>query len=191
MHQQTVLWIIYSSSFLTVGVLIFGLKIAPIFTISLIASAGAILLFLFSEKWYIHAAAEFENRFWTVVAFLSACAIFFAQDSPLVLATGGRIPIEISWICIAAIAFSVHIYDRNQHRESLIKSANIRRAVHTESSSANVAEIGRLLKGIDNPWISSTFANVFLLPRVLYLEAQILKVFQKASKEELNQVILY
>ena len=189
MKQQTVLLIIYTSAFLLIGFLIYALQAAPWFTALLLVFTAAILLFLGAEKSKIHSAAEFENRFWTIITFAIACVIFFVHDSPLVRATENSLPVAVSWIAVCFLSFAAHFYDRHQHRVSLMRRPDFNRPLRSETPSADIAEIIKFSKELDNPWISSTIANVFLLPRVLYLENQIINVFRKASKDELNKII--
>ena len=42
---------------------------------------------------------------------------------------------------------------------------------------------------IDHTWMSSTFLNLFLLPRVLYIEHQIITIIAEANADELNLII--
>lgn len=192
-RHEIVLIMIYSSSFFIIGLVVFGLKVMPVFSSTWIFAAGAIFMFVFSENESmqtvfkpvfrsLHESAESENRFWTVTSFIAACGLFFARDSPLVSALGDNLSVCISWICVSVLTYAAHIHDRNKKRDDLI----IERRV---PMSPSVIEIERLLQGIDHPWISSTIANIFLLPRALFLEAQIINIFREADNEDLNQVI--
>ena len=189
LKQETVLLILYSVLFFIIGIVVFGLKVAPLFSAILVFAVGAIMIFILSEsenfritkfKW-LHKSAENENRFWIFISFLVSCGLFFASDSPLVYYTGNRIPATVSWLCVMMLTYAAHIHDRNRKRDDLITERSV-------PQSPSVIEIEGLLQGIDNPWISSTIANLFVLPRVLSLESQIIKIFKEADTEDLNKV---
>ena len=188
MKHQNIVLVIYLSSFFTAGVFLYSLKIAPIFTSILLTALAVVLVFLSTESWTIHSAAEFENRFWTLLTFFLGISLFFVSDSPLVVLTNNKIPYEISWLAVLLITFIIHNYDRHRHRVSLTKKSNIKKAPHSESSRTDVAQIMKLMMSIDNPWISSAISNIFLLPRILYFENQIIKIFKNATPIQLNQV---
>lgn len=65
MKHRHVLAILYISTFFTVGLVFYSIKVAPFFTGILLLSICLILLFMAYETLLIHSAAEFENRFWT------------------------------------------------------------------------------------------------------------------------------
>ena len=153
-----------------------------------------------SETYFIHSAAEFENRFWTSIACVLAIAVFFAEDSPLVSVSNGNIPSWVSWFCILLVAFGAHNYDRHLRRAALTRMPSFNKVVQAETSTHGpefntstplVDEIMQNLYGIDNPWISSALTNVFLLPRVLWFESRIISIFRQASTNDLNQIIAH
>ena len=143
------------------------------------------------ESYFIHLAAEFENRFWTFISLVVAIAIFFAEDSPIVTLCENRLPQYVSWSFVTLIVFAVHNYDRSLRRAALTRVPSFRKAAHTESSSAEVVEIMNFLYGIDNPWISTSITSIVILPRVLWLERQIINIFRKATTNNLNQIIAH
>ena len=106
MKQNHVLAIIYLSIFLAVGLVVYSIKLAPIFTGVLLLALGLIVLFMLYETMLIHSAAEFENRFWTGITLVLAISLFFAVDSPLVTLTKNNIPVEVSWLFIIMITFA-------------------------------------------------------------------------------------
>lgn len=143
-----------------------------------------------------HDAAEFENRFWTIMAFLLAYTFVFVSDSPF------RLPsdqIFISWFIVFAITFLAHNYNRHLHRNVLRKVPNvlhIRRVTSLEflpEERNNILEklqsIHKYISFIDNPWISSNILNIFFLPWMLYYESMILNMFAETNKNELNYII--
>ena len=142
-----------------------------------------------SESYFVHLAAETENRFWTFIALVVAVALFFAQDSPIVILVENQLPQYFSWSCVTVIVFSVHNYDRSLRRAALTRVPSFRKAATSESSSAEIGEIMNFLHGIDNPWISSSITSIVMLPRVLWLERQINNIFRMATTNNLNQIV--
>ena len=169
MKHQHVLIAVYSFTILTLLLIGYSVKVAPIFTSVLVTSICTIFLFMASESYFVHLAAETENRFWTFIALVVAVALFFAQDSPIVILVENQLPQYFSWSCVTVIVFSVHNYDRSLRRAALTRVPSFRKAATSESSSAEIGEIMNFLHGIDNPWISSSITSIVMLPRVLWL----------------------
>ena len=189
MKHQHVLIAVYSFTIMTLLLIGYFVKVAPIFTSVLVVSVCTIFLFMASESYFVHLEPETENRFWTFMAFVVAFALFFAQDSPIVILSENQLPQYVSWSLVTIIVFSAHNYDRSLRRAALTRVPSFRKAAHTESSSAEVAEIMNFLHVIDNPWISSSITSIVMLPRVLWLERQINNIFRKATTNNLNQII--
>lgn len=195
MRRATLLLLIAGIIFLLVGLLWFCFHVAPIFTLCILCVVVFSLAFVLTEHWKTHDAAEFENRFWTAIAaaFFSSCV--FAIDSPLKYpaSTTGYV---LAWFTIVCGTFAVHNYDRYLRRQSLSKVPSIKRVQSAEFAAearrkarATTAEIRSLVASIDQPFWSSTFQNLFLLPRVLYVEHQIIQMFKDATSAELNMII--
>ena len=131
-----------------------------------------IILYIFTEQSATHHAAEFENRFWTLMAFNLAVACSFAPDSPVRVDNS-----NLAWCLIILFTFSVHNYDRHLRRLFLQKIPNIKRISsknfpieHRTLAREKIQEIRRLLKSIDLVFFSSALQNLFFLPRVLFIE---------------------
>lgn len=78
----------------------------------------------------------------------------------------------------------------------LSKIPNIRKLPSSEfdvevKATANnkISEIRSLLQYIDQPWMSSTFLNMFFLPSVLFSEHKIISIFSEATSAELNIIL--
>jgi hypothetical protein len=89
-----------------------------------------------------------------------------------------------------------HNYDRHLRRIVLSKVRNIRKLPSSEfdvevkaKANSKISEIRSLLQNIDQPWISSTFLNIFFLPSVLFSEHKIIVIFSEATSAELNIII--
>ena len=170
-----------------------AVQVAPYFTCSLIAICIVTLLYILSEQWITHDAVEFENRFWTFMAFILAVACLCCRDSPLHLF--GHEPVFAS-IIIIIFTFLAHNYDRHLQRVILKKSSNIRRiksadfcAENRSNAQEKVLELRKLLSTIDHTWMSSTFLNIFFLYRVLQVESQIISIITEANSDELNLIV--
>jgi hypothetical protein len=69
------------------GLLFLFWKLAPVLCVCTCAVVSLIILYVKTEGdagWWWHDAQEFENRFWSLCAFLWSSALLFAPDSPLV-----------------------------------------------------------------------------------------------------------
>ena len=170
-----------------------SLKVAPNFAMSILAIVIIVLLYVLSEQWVTHAANEFENRFWSAIAFLVAFVCAFLDDSPLNF--GRYHPVTGTMLCLSA-AFFIHNYDRHIRRGKLMRVKTLKRVEsstvvnHTsEKLHDTLANLNKLQEGIDNFWFSSTFLNIFMLPRVLYIENQIINIFTEVSHHELNYIV--
>jgi hypothetical protein len=125
------------------------------------------------------------------MAFNLAVACSFAPDSPIRLQNT-----SIAWPFIIFFTFSAHNYDRHLRRIFLQQVPNIKRiksstfpVEYRKSAKEKVDELRRLCKCIDLVWVSSALQNLFVLPRVLYIERSIIKVFENTTPDELNIVI--
>lgn len=125
------------------------------------------------------------------MAFNLAVACSFAPDSPVRVDNS-----HLAWCLIILFTFSVHNYDRHLRRLFLQKIPNIKRISsknfpieHRTLAREKIQEIRRLLKSIDLVFFSSALQNLFFLPRVLFIEHNIIKLFENASTEELNLIL--
>ena len=192
MKKSILIFIINISLLLLVIFIGLATQVAPYFTCSLLVLAVVILLFILSEQWMTHDAVEFENRFWTSMAFALAFASLFCPDSPMLLADKPG----FAWIIVIIFTFLAHNYDRHLQRKILTKSTNMRRirsqdfcAEHRSNAQQKVVALRKLLSTIDHTWMSSTFLNFFFLYRVLTVERQIITILSEANADELNLIL--
>jgi hypothetical protein len=218
MKRKTLLTLIVLGVILLFALVWFSFQIVPHFSLSLLTIVLIVLLYVLTEKWSTHAANEFENRFWSLVAFFLTFVCVFVDDSPLNL--GHRSP-QLAWFLVLFLCFLAHNYDRHLRREKLKRVNNLKRisstsllggssssssfstsSISSSSSSSSrcllqerkklhelFAQVNHLLTSIDNIWFSSTFLNFFLLPSVLYSERSIIAIFTEATPEELNYLL--
>jgi hypothetical protein len=190
MRRSTLFIAIAAVLILVVILVIMSLKIAPRFSMALLSLILTVVSFMFTEQSFTHDANEYENRFWTLTALFLAIVVLFIEDSPLYF----QLHNGIKWFAVGSFTFWAHNYDRHVRRFALIKARTMKKVVNAsegcnEANHKVLAEVTRLLSGIDNAWFSSTFQNLFMLPRVLYIESQIVNIFSEASSEELNYVV--
>jgi len=91
--------------------LVYVTQIAPYFAFCSIVLVSIILAFLIAENSFFHSFQEFENRFWTIIAFVGGIVLFFCPDSPLSF-VGNLLPTFMIWSLVIVLGGSVHIYDR-------------------------------------------------------------------------------
>jgi len=193
MKRSTLILLINFSVLALVVLVGLAAQLAPYFTCSVVGICVVTFLFILTEQWFTHDAVEFENRFWTFMAFVLAAICLFCPDSPVKFAEDRP---GLAWTIVVVFSFLVHNYDRHMHRLVLARKANIRRvksadfgAEDRSNAQQKVLEIRRLLSMIDHTWMSSTFLNLFFLPRVLYVERQIISIMSEANNDELNLII--
>lgn len=194
MKKSTIILLVTVGLLLFVSLVVTAVYIAPAFTYSLLGISVLSLLYIFTERWKTHDAAEFENRFWTSIAFILAYTIIFTRDSPL------RLPSDqtgLAWTVVSVFTFLAHNYDRHLRRLVLSRVSNIKRiksadfaSEHRVNAKQKLAELRRLLSSIDLRWISSSFQNMFLLPRVVYIEKKIIAIFADCNSDELNLIMM-
>eukprot|EP01038_Epipyxis_sp_PR26KG_P004474 gene4474-6325_t len=170
------------------------MKYSPIFTFRFFGICGMAFLFILTEQWMTHDAVEFENRFWTFMAFLLSTTCILTCDSPLRFPS--HLPTIYRWFAIIICTFLAHNFDRHLRRLVLLRVPNIKRIQSAEfplqnrlSAHEKVEKLRSLMNQIDLPYISSTFLNIFFLPRVLYVERSIITIFNEANTDELNLIV--
>jgi hypothetical protein len=194
MNKFTMVMLVSILLLVFLGVVVVAVYIAPIFTSSLLGISAMSLSYILTERWKTHDAVEFENRFWSSIAGFLAVACAFTRDSPI------RLPSDqplLSWTIVFVFTFLAHNYERHLRRLNLSKVPNIKRIQSAEFASEHrvnakhkLAELRRLLSSIDQRWLSSTFQNIFLLPRVVYIENKIIAIFAEANTDELNLIMM-
>lgn len=193
MKREALLLLINVVLALAAALVILGFHIFPKFTAYLIILCGLAFLFILTEQWKTHYAAEFENRFWTLMAFLFAQTCLFCDDSPVKMLKGKD---GISWCIVFLFTYLAHIFDRHLRRIQLARSPNIKKiksctfdANNRQNAKSKTQEITDLLCAIDLTWFSSTFLNLFFLSRVLSAEQDIIRALTDANARELNLII--
>lgn len=149
-----------------------------------------------TEKLIFHDAAEFENRFWTLLSFIFAYVLIFVSDSPFRLHLSSSISTIqpktfslslIPWMIVIAFTFLAHNYNRHRHRLSLTKTTTLQHSRDKRKPLPIVFhDLYHCIQSIDNPWIASYVTSIFFLPKILYVEQKILSMFDEASAFDLN-----
>ncbi len=193
MKRSTLLLIIYASVAALIAVVVMSAKVAPLFTISLGAIFFIAFMYILSEQMITHDAVEFENRFWTLMAFCLARTLIFCEDSPLKFPKNHP---YFAWCSLLGFTFLAHNYERHLRRIVLTRVTNIKRMKSADFGAENrtmaqtkIIELRKLITIIDHQWFSSTFLNVFFLPRVLYVEHSIITILSECNSSELNLII--
>lgn len=192
--KQTSVVVVTLAAMAGVSLLLLGcVHSAPKFTACIFLLLVTIFLFMLSEHWFTHNAGEFENRFWTLMAFCFASACLFCRDSPLRFSEDRQ---GIAWCVVCLFAYLCHIYDRDVRRMFLTKQVNMRKqrsadfnVQHRAQAKLKIAELKKYVRGIDQRWMSSALQNIFFLPYVLHAESQIYNILQDANADELNLIL--
>jgi len=180
--------IVKLSPYVSVLVLFFAvfLSYAPVFTLSMLVLLAVVLVFIMTERSKTHDAIEFQNRFWSFWVFLFAWICVFIRDSPLRFSSKYN---GLGWFVVFASAFAAHNLDRYIRRQELKKIPQLPRinsgGFNEEfKSTANkkIAEINVRTAVIDDPYVSSTFQNIFNIFRVMHAEQSIIAIFKEATK---------
>ena len=194
MKRSTFLFLIYASLLSLLGVVVALAAYFPLFMTCIMTIACVSLAYVLTENMWTHDAAEFENRFWTLVAFCLAYAVIFVSDSPLRWETEQS---GFKWFICSLITYIAHNYDRHLRRIVLKKMPNMKRirSVHFEqehriTAKQKLQEIRQALRSIDLPWMSSFVQGIFALPQVIFAERQILGILETASQDELNLIVM-
>jgi len=169
---------------------------APIFCSCIISLLYTLYLFIANETAGIHHAQEFENRFWTVLAVMFSTALFFAKDSPLAF---GRWSPSLGFICVFALGYGMHAWDRYVHRKEISRGHGLRRGIGMSFASSMVrlqaagqlAELNSCLSDIDQLLIPSTINNFINQRFILQKEREIISIFEEADKKALNYLVAH
>ncbi len=193
MKRKPMLYLLYTAVAIVVALVAMSVQYAPIFTLNILVICTVIICYVLTEDWTTHDAIEFENRFWTLIAFILARACVFCPDSPLRVFEERR---GLAWLTVILAAYGAHIYERHLRRLVLSRVPKIPRVKSSSydlSSRVNartkLAELRKLQDMLDNKYISSTFQNIFNLGKVLHIENQILEIFTESDKDELNLIL--
>ncbi|KAF0689114.1 Aste57867_19386 [Aphanomyces stellatus] len=162
---------------------------APVLCASCVGIFYVIGLYLSTESNAWHHAQEFENRFWTVMAFLFSTALFYIKDSPFAI---GRYSTSLGCILVVAFTLAVQFLDRHIHRVQLAKQGRIIRS--PTPTNVNLAQmktniISNCLDVIDRIYLPSTINLIINVDQVKEQEQKVLDILVKAEKDELNYIL--
>ena len=124
MKRGTLMFLIYAGLAVLIVLVLALSAVFPIFMCSILTIASVSLAYVLTENMWTHDAAEFENRFWTLVAFSLAYTVIFVSDSPLLWRTENSL---LKWTACIGITYIAHNYDRHLRRMVLKKMPNIKR----------------------------------------------------------------
>ncbi|KAG5182472.1 hypothetical protein JKP88DRAFT_263274 [Tribonema minus] len=77
----------------------------PVFGMTLMTSCYVVWCYLFTENHLVHRAQEFENRFWTVLGFVSSTCVLFIPDSPFAI---GQYSVSLGFVGVVLCTFAIH-----------------------------------------------------------------------------------
>lgn len=174
-------------------------SVAPIFCSCLAALMYILYYFIANETSGMHHAQEFENRFWTIFAFLLTAACVYVKDSPFCF--GHTRPSFAAFLSIG-VAYGVHMWDRMMHRKEMSRHvAGLRRGASAAQSlvKLNLAmgtsvedqleRISLAMSNIDQLLVPSTINNFLNTKFILKNEREIISVFEDAQPSTLNWLI--
>ena len=191
MEKKSLFRLVSIGSLLFIFLIFYFIWIAPYFTLIILTIFSIVVVFVMTERWTTHDANEFENRFWSLMAFVLSTSLVFATDSPLYFC--GNFPL-LAFSVIFLCTYSVHIFDRYLRRISLRSMPNIHRNQSMKlieqsqrvEATRLLTQLESLMNKIDPPWFSSAFINTF---RVMEIEREIINIFLEATANELNFII--
>ncbi|KAJ0409472.1 hypothetical protein P43SY_002362 [Pythium insidiosum] len=168
---------------------------APLLCVTSLGLLYLVGLYLSTESnWRWHDAQEFENRFWTLTAFLFSTAVLYIQDSPIAL---GRWNATFGMLLVVAFTSGVHFLDRFLHRKEISRKPrlNVDASLpqHLVKVKETAEEKAKLVTDsvarIDRMYLPSTINNMLNLSQVKAQEQTIFRVLAESSKDELNYII--
>ena len=113
MERKVLLFLIGGGVVLFIFMVYVALQWAPSFTLWLLGITLLALMYMLTEHWMTHDAVEYENRFWTLLAFLLARALIVCRDSPFRFSQDHS---GFAWFTIFVFTFLAHNYDRHLRR---------------------------------------------------------------------------
>lgn len=168
---------------------------APLLCASWLGIMQVVALYLTTEsKWWWHDAQEFENRFWTMTAFLFSTAVLYIKDSPLAI---GRYNSSLGMVLVTSFTAGVHFLDRRIHRKEISRQSRLQRRHLSHENlfkyRAPAEEKAKLIAEcvcrIDRDFLPSTINNMLNLEHVRRQEQKIYRILAGASKDELNFMV--
>lgn len=199
MNKAKILYIVIGGVAMLLCCIVISIIYAPIFSYCVLITLIMSMAFIATEGWFTHAAAEFENRFWSFQAFFLSCACVFAPDSPFKLSRNiAQLTLAIP--VVVTFTYLVHIYDRHLRRIVLNRVPNIIKRMRSTDFNFGSMEnrmnaqqklimLKDHLETIDQQWISSTIQNIFQLPRVLQIEHSIITILADVTEDQLNFIV--
>jgi hypothetical protein len=178
-----------------VTLVVIGVRLSPLFSASVLSILTFCLCFILSENLWTHDAAEFENRFWTLVAMSFSYTCVFVKDSPLRFDANRP---GFAWLIVLSVTFAAHNYDRHVRRLILKRipiatgqSSAASTNVVLENAVRKISDIQRLISIVDNTWFSSDLQGLILSPRVVFAERSIIRILSDATTSELNTIVCH
>lgn len=163
----------------------------PYFSLAILAIISAIFLFILTEQWTTHNANEFENRFWSSIAFSFSMALVFISDSPFRFCSESRLG---GFALVLLFTYIIHNYDRHLRRLVLRSRPDIKRNRSLNfvgndrlNAQKKLKVLDELIQKIDPHWVSSALLNTFM--PVMKDETEIIKLFAEATPYELNYIV--
>ncbi|DAZ94935.1 TPA: hypothetical protein N0F65_012652 [Lagenidium giganteum] len=165
---------------------------APLLCATWLGIMHVIGLYLTTEsKWWWHDAQEFENRFWTVTAFLFSTAVLYIKDSPLAV---GRWNSSLGMLLVTSFTAGVHFFDRFIHRKAISRKPRLNQSKsmcqnlfkYKATAEEKTKLVSECVSRIDRMLLPSTINNMLNLPQVRRQEQKIFRILAGASKDELN-----
>jgi hypothetical protein len=188
-----------------VAMLFFGLLVAlfvmafftyaPLLCASFVGILYVVGLYLTTEsQWRWHDAQEFENRFWTMTAFLFSTALFYIKDSPLAIGLWSK---SLGMFLVICFTMGIHFLDRHLHRCEISRKPrlnsdqamcqNLFKYRATAEEKAKL--VSECVERIDRIYLPSTINNMIYLSQVKRQEQKIFRILAGASKDELNFIL--
>ena len=111
---------------------------APLLGASCACISYVVVFYMTTESRWWHDAQEFENRFWTMTAFLFSTALLYIHDSPLAII--GRWSPSLGMVFVIAFTSGVHFLDRMIHRQEISRKPRLN-AVCFGSLTCNYVDV--------------------------------------------------
>jgi hypothetical protein len=72
LSKETLIVVVNLAAVLMLSLVFVAAQSFPYFTFSIMGILTIVFLYILTEQWMTHDAVEFENRFWTLMAFALA-----------------------------------------------------------------------------------------------------------------------
>ena len=195
MNRKTLMALIYGGVISLIIIASLLLMYFPMFATSLLSLVSVVVGFVLTENMWTHDAAEFENRFWTMISFWTAWTVIFVSDSPfnyyvaLPYFPSFECNYTLKFFTCMIIAYTAHNYDRHLRRLVLMRVPNIKKIrstafadEHRLGAKQKVSDLREQIKVIDSPWMSSAMQTLFMWPQLLFAESQIIMLLEDRDR---------